>query len=276
MVTWLLGPPGDLRELVTPETNMTISEVRYGGVHQGLNGARTMDVTGVKTDIVLVFEYLEESDYRWLQALHTRHIPGPHRLINPLRKNRLSIHGASCNPSPSKRPGVSLSAGSWDWVNEWPTAAGPGYRSVLWTDRIADARAYFDEGRGSSVTPASPVTGSVYLKGPSSFTANLRFDWYDRYGVFISFSTTENASITTSWQRFSITRTPPAGAYLGELSVGATPTTNIQIAAAQWEEGSTMTAWDQGGGEMEVLIDQMPATSPRFPLMNSSVTLLEA
>lgn len=276
MVTWLLGPPGDLRELVTPETGMTITEVRYGGVHQGLNGSRTMDVTGVKTEIVLTFEYLDESDYRWLQALHTRHIPGPHRLINPLRKNRMSMYAASCNPTPSQRPGVSFSAGDWEWVNDWPTAAGIGRRSTLWTDRTASSQAYFDQNRPTSVVPGGSVTGSVYLKGPSSFTATLRIDWFDQYGGVLSSSTTENAAITSSWQRFSITRTAPAGAYLGVLSLSAVATTNIQMAAAQWEDGSTVTAWDQGGGEVQVLIDQMPANSPRFPLMNSSVTLLEA
>lgn len=275
MVTWLLGPPGDLRELETPETGISITEVRYGGIHQGLNGARAMDVTGVKTDITLTFEYLDEEDYRWLQALHTRHIPGSHRLINPLRKNRMSMYAASCNPTPSRRHGLWFNAGTWSWVNDWPTAAGPGRRSALWSGRTASSIAYFDVDRSESLLPGDVVTGSVYLKGPSSFTGTLQIDWLDAYGATLSSSTTENAAITTSWTRFSITRTAPAGAYLGRLKVSAVSTENIQLAAAQWEEGATATSWDQGGGEVEVLLDQMPANSPRFPLMNCSITLLE-
>lgn len=275
MVTWLLGPPGDLRELETPETGISITEVRYGGIHQGLNGARAMDVTGVKTDVTLTFQYLEEDDYRWLQALHTRHIPGAHRLINPLRKNRMSMYAASCNPTPSRRHGVWFSAGVWDWVNDWPTAAGPGRRSALWTGRTASSTAYFDVERRESVVPGETITASVYLKGSTSFTATLQVDWLDQYGAAVSSSTTENAAVTTSWTRFSITRTAPTGAYLGRLKLSAVSTNDIGLAAAQWETGSTATTWDQGGGEIEVLIDQMPATSPRFPLMNCSVTLLE-
>lgn len=275
MVTWLLGPPGDLRELVTPETGISITEVRYGGVHQSLNGSRAMDVTGVKTDVTLTFEYLEEDDYRWLQALHTRHIPGSHRLINPLRKNRLSMYAASCNATPSRRPGLTFSAGLGDWVNDWPTAAGPGRRSTLWSSRTASSEALFDNGRPASVVPGDVVTFSVYVKGASAVSAILEIDWFDQYNTEVATSTTEPISVTTSWQRFSITRTAPAGAYMGRAQLSAVATTDMYLAAAQWEAGATATAWDQGGGELEVLIDQMPANSPRYPLMNCSMTLLE-
>lgn len=145
----------------------------------------------------------------------------------------------------------------------------------MWSSRTASSVAYFDPERGESVSPADVITASVYLKGATSFTATLQIDWLDQYGATLSSSTTENAAITTAWTRFSLTRTAPAGAYLGRLKVSAVSTNDIQLAAAQWEQGSIATSWDQGGGEAEVLIDQMPATSPRFPLMNCSITLLE-
>jgi hypothetical protein len=276
MATWYLGPLGNLRELECPEVNMTITDVRYGGVHQGLSGARTMDVTGIKQDLNLTFEFLEEDDYRWLQALHTRQIPGPHRLINPLRKNRMTVPGAKCDATSSIRPGVRFSAGEWDWQNDWPTAAGYGWRSLRWFSRTASSIMVWDAEQHNPIFPLEQLTGSAYIKGDSSVTATFRLDYYDKDNVFLSSSTTENAAVTTSWARYSITRTAPVNACAARLVLSAVATTTMRVAAAQLEPGASATAWDQGGGSLLVLVDQMPTTSPRFPLVNCSISLLEA
>lgn len=273
---WYIGPPGDLKQLECPEINLSVTDVRYGGVHQALSGARTMDVTGTKQDISLNFTYLDEDDYRWLEALQTRHIPGPHRLISPLKKNRLTVQAASVMAQASIRPGVKLSAGDWDWVNDWPSAAGVGVRALKWQGRTASSTLKFDSVQGTPLFPLEQFTGSVYLKGDSSISASLTVDYYDRYGVFLSSATPESASVTTSWVRFTITRTAPSSAATAVLGVTAVATTTMRLAAAQLESGGSVSAWDQGGGAPMVLVDQLPATSPRFPLMDCSVTLLEA
>lgn len=273
---WYIGPAGDLKQLVCPEVNLAVNDVRFGGVHQALSGARTMDVTGIRQEITLQFTYLDESDYRWLQALQTRHIPGPHRLINPLRKNRLTTQAASLNPTASIRPGVKLSAGTWGWVNDWPTAAGYGSRATEWSGRTASSTLKFDSVQGTTLFPLEQFTGSVYIKGSSSISASLTVDYYDRYGTFLSSATPESASVTTSWARYTITRTAPSNAATAVLGVTAVATTTMRLAAAQLETGSSASAWDQGGGAPLVLVDQLPSTSPRFPLMNCSITLLEA
>jgi hypothetical protein len=235
-----------------------------------------MDVTGVKQDIALTFNFLDEADYRWLQALQTRHIPGPHRLISPLRKNRLTTQAASVNPTASIRPGVKLSAGAWAWVNDWPSAAGYGVRSIEWSSRTASSTLKFDSVQGVPLFPLEQFTGSVYIKGSSSISASLTVDYYDRYGVFLSSATPESASVTTSWARYTITRTAPTNAATAVLGVTAVATTTMRLAAAQLESGSSASAWDQGGGAPLVLVDQLPSVSPRFPLMNATITLLEA
>lgn len=273
---WYIGPPGDLKQLVCPEINLSVTDVRYGGVHQAISGARIMDVTGVKQDIALTFNFLDESDYRWLQALQTRHIPGPHRLISPLRKNRLTVQAASVNPTASIRPGVKISAGAWAWVNDWPTAAGYGVRSIEWSSRTASSTLKLDSVQGVPLFPLEQFTGSIYIKGSSSISASLTVDYYDRYGVFLSSATPESASVTTSWARYTITRTAPTNAATAVLGVTAVATTTMRVAAAQLESGSSVSAWDQGGGAPMVLVDQLPSVSPRFPLMNATVTLLEA
>jgi hypothetical protein len=273
---WYIGPPGDLKQLVCPEINLSVTDVRYGGVHQGLSGARIMDVTGIRQDIALSFTFLDEADYRWLEALQTRHIPGPHRLISPLKRNRLTIQASSVNPTASIRPGVKLSAGTWAWVNDWPTAAGYGMRSIEWSGRTASSTLKFDSIQGTPLFPLEQFTGSVYIKGSSAVSASLTVDYYDRYGTFLSSATPESVSVTTSWARYTITRTAPTNAATAVLGVIAVPTTTMRLAAAQFESGSSATAWDLGGGAPMVLVDQLPATSPRFPLMNATVTLLEA
>lgn len=275
MVTWLLGPLGDLRELVTPETGINITEVRYGGVHQGLNGGRTVDVTGIKSEVQLVFEYLEEADYRWLQALHTRHIAGQVRLHNPLRKNRMTMGAASCNPTPARQPSLQFTGGDYQWVNDWPVAAGYGDRSLRWYNRASGNTALFDGSKSISVTPLETITVSVYLKSTVGHNVTMTIDWYDRNLGALT-SPTNVVAVTTSWARYSFTVTAPSGAALGRLKLSSTTTNELTMAASQWESGATATAWDQGGGELRVLVDQMPANSPRFPLMNCSVTLLEA
>jgi hypothetical protein len=273
---WYIGPPGDLKQLVCPEINLSVTDVRYGGVHQGLSGARTMDVTGIRQDISLSFTFLDEADYRWLEALQTRHIPGPHRLISPLKRNRLTTQASSVNPTASIRPGVKLSAGTWTWVNDWPSAAGYGVRSIEWAGRTASSTLKFDSVQGTPLFPLEQFTGSVYIKGSSSVSASLTVDYYDRYGVFLSSATPEGASVTTSWARYTITRTAPTNAATAVLGATAVATTTMRLAAAQLESGASATAWDLGGGAPLVLVDQLPATSPRFPLMNATVTLLEA
>lgn len=273
---WLLGPPGDLRTLVTPE-EVRVTEVRFGGIQQGLNGARTMDITGIRTNIDLTFEFLSESDYRWLQALHTRHIPGPHRLINPLRQNLLSIDAAKSNFYPSRTQGVFVSGFSTDWVNEWPTGPTPGWRSMKWSGRSAAAPSYvrWDGERKFSANAGEVVTGSVYMRSSAAHSEELRFDWFDKYGVQGT-SSVQSVALTTSWARYTITATAPAGTALGRMAFIGTSTADVYFAAPQVEKGSSATDWDQGGGELMVLIDQMPALAPRFPLMNAQLTLLEA
>ena len=78
------------------------------------------------------------------------------------------------------------------------------------------------------------------------------------------------------WQRFSITRTAPAKAALVVFRVDLTASnTYVRLAGPQVEAGSGVTAWEPGGAAPVVVIDQMPTTTPRFPLRDVTVSLLE-
>src|SRR5690606_40132859 len=67
--TWYLGPLGKLRGLVCPERGMSDTSTRYGGIHQGLTGARTMDITGHRREYEFEFVYMDKQDFAWLNAL---------------------------------------------------------------------------------------------------------------------------------------------------------------------------------------------------------------
>lgn len=273
--TWYLGPPGDLRALHCPERNIDITEVRFGGLHQSLGGGRTMDVTGIKAQYTFNWEYLESTDYKWLRALHTRLIRGPHRLIDPLKVNRLSIGASNSDITPHRWPYFVQSAGVLEYVADYPTAI-LGQRAVRWTSRTASSVLALDATKMTDVFPLETVTVSAYLKGESAVSVDMYIAWYDKDGVFLSNSTVTNHSVTTSWARYSATKTAPANAVLGVMSITSTATTAIRIAGAQFETGSSVTDWEEGGANPMVLIDQLPTVTPRYPVYNCTMTLLEA
>lgn len=272
MSTWYLGPLGDLRALTCPEPGITATLVRYGGLHQGLSGARTVDVTGHKYDYSFEWRWLDASEVAWLEALHTRHIPGPHRLLTPLRRNRLSTQAAVLSPSALAVPTAARS-----WVADWPTAAGPGARSLRLTGWGAEQNTVtLDPVIRCPVFPEETITASTYLKADAAVSARIGLEWFDRTGALVgtNFNTT---NITTSWQRFSMFRAAPVGAVSVTMQFrGQTYTSPVQLAAPQVQAGNAPTAWELGGGAPVVHVDQLTTTSPRFPLHDCSMTILEA
>lgn len=277
---WYLGPAGDLRALECPERDVSVSEVRFGGVHQGLSGARTVDVTGLKMQINLALNYLDETQYLWLEAIHLRHIPGPVYVINPLKRNLLSKESSMSRTSYFQGNGIYASATgyshNWEWEYNWPTAAGPGTRVVKRTGLLASSVVYqLDVSPKIPVTVGSSYTFSSYMKGDSSKTVVFGISWYQKDGTFISTSTSSK-SVTTSWARHQMTATAPANAALAVPRWESTTNVSFSSTAVQFEQASSATDWQLGGGSMRVMIDQMPTTSPRFPLRNCSLTLLEA
>lgn len=273
--TWYLGPPGDLRALVCPERDVDVSEVRFGGVHQSLGGARTMDVTGIKTQYTFNWTYLDQEEYSWIRALHTRLIAGPHRLIDPLKKNRLSVGASDGNIMPHKWQFFTESAGLLTNQPDYPTGV-TGQRCVRWSDRTASSTLSVDLRKGTDVFPLETITVSMYLKGASAVSVDMYVLWYDKAGSFLSSSTVTTHSVTTSWARYSTSKTAPTDAVVGVLTIAATATTIINLAAPQFETGSSVTAWEQGGANPLVLIDQLSTISPRYPLSNCAMVLLES
>ena len=274
---WYLGPLGDLRELTCPEPDVQLSTIRYGGTHQSLSGARVMDVTGHRSEYIFEFKYLEEYEYRWLERLHSRLIPGPFRLINPMKRNRLSLAATTLKAGNYLGAGIQVEPQLWEWDYDWPSVAGPGARSMKVEDWNVPYALRLDRKIRVPVFPSEQVTWSIWMKASAPQTVQVVMNWFNR-NTQLSGTPSTSASVGTSWTRFSVTGTAVAGAFSVQPALVLPTDTgqSVWIAAPQVEAGSTPTEWELGGGAPEVLLDQVPLVSRRFPLVNASVTLWEA
>lgn len=276
--TWYLGPLGDLRALSCPEQGFSTTVTRFGGVHQSLSGARIVDVTGLKAGFEFEWTLQDNSEWTWLNTLHLRHIPGPLRLINPMKVNRLSYRGASVQQANDQNTGFNFSSGDVAMVLDYPVSAGYGSRSLKWTTWSAAASATLDPWKKIPVFPLEQTTSSVWMKASGASTVGLNIVRYDNTGAVLSTSGTTSCAVTTTWTRFSITDTAPSGcvAIVVKITPPSTYVDPLYVTAAQTETGASATTWEVGGGAPEVLIDQLSSTSPRYPLADIHLSLLEA
>ncbi len=282
--TWYLGWLGDMRALPTPEIGLDMSEVRMGGVHQGLNGARTVDILGFRTQFDMDFKYLSEDEYAWLRAMHTRFVREPLYLINPLRKNLLSQQASTGYVHSVYDVGIqNVSSLTMDTVLDFPTGVPAGGTVVPRVISAPTTYCYLVMDGGVRFIPIfqnEPLTYSMYMRTTSgTASVDMYIQTMDKYGVAtVGPGMVSTKTVTTSWQRFSMTHTPTtagvAGARIGVQLVTA-GTYNVCFAAPQVEYGSVVTPFQQGGGSLKVAIDQISSESPRFPLSNVSLSLVE-
>jgi hypothetical protein len=274
--TWYLGPPEDLRALECAEVNIDMPVERYGGVFQALSGSRTVDVTGFRQRFGFEFNYLDIDQYKWLEALFLRVIPGPLRLLNPMKKNRVTPESSAARWGGGTAQGLYLTSGGQSLEWDWPSGVG-GIAAVTtkWFGRNANAVFRTDQIKRITVLPSETITGSIYMKASAPVSYNLLFDWHSRTGSLGSSAVTV-ASVTTSWQRFTVTATAPVGAISATFAgYSANTTADVFLGPIQVEAGNVATGWEIGGGAPMVSIDQMPVLSPRYPLRNITMTVLE-
>jgi hypothetical protein len=272
--TWYLGPLGDLRGLVCPDKGISIAEERSGGVHQGLSGARTLDITGHRAKYEMSLSNLDPDEFAWLEALYLGLVPGPYRLINPMKRNRLS-HQASTMKTRAGALGLSAPDGTFlGRSTDWPSEVGLTGRSARFT-AVVDDRFIFDLGRKTTVFgPGEEIMGSFYVKSDASLDYEIRLTFYDLAGDAAE-TWFGSYTATPSWSRPSIQMAVPADRFSVVLELCPQAQGVFNVAAPQLEAGTVLTPWGIGGGAPEVVFDQMPTVSPRYPLRTASLTLLE-
>ena len=279
--SWYIGPLGDLRALTCPEVELSTSQVRYGGIHQGLSGARTLDITGHRSEYGLELKWLDESEFYYLEAMHTRMMPGPYFLIDPLKRNRLTVQATGLVVDRSGNAGVRIpTTAGYSIIRDFPSdipIPGRSLKIENWTGSFG--RVEFDWFKKVPFRPSELAYGSLYVKADASYAgAYLQIEWFDADRIPVGTATNSTPfSITTSWSRRTLTDVAvPTGAACASLSlVLGSSSTRVYFAAPQLEAFG-LTDWQVGGGAPEVIIDQLPVVSPRFPLRNVTLNLLEA
>lgn len=271
--TWYLGPLGDLRPLVCPEEGVERTVQRFGGVHQALSGARTMDVTGHRASWELTLPWLTPAESRFVEALHHRTVGGPFYLLDPLGTNRLPRDAAVLLPLAGS---VVHSVGGVIRASTGPAEVGVPVTATEWSSYTAGGYVRLPT---VPVLPAETVTFSLWLKAESGSTGGrLVLDHFPSGAPEHTSATTEQITITTAWTRYAVTATVPDGtaATRPALVIDDTNGGTITLAAAQIESGPQATEWDLGGAAPLVLVDQVERVSPYYPRNDLAVTLLEA
>lgn len=280
--TWYIGWLGEMRALPTPEVGLSNVEERFGGVHQGLNGARTMDTLGTRMRFDMSLRYLTNDELAFVRSLYTQMIPGPHYLINPMYKNLLSAQSSLTIPNSISDIGIYVNPNTLrEYANDYPPGLYvAGQRSLkITSSNINNSYARFDG--TTKFTPwqsGETMTFSLYMRADAPVSLNFVGDTVDKYNVTAATAATQVKNVTTSWARYSMTVTQSGVmAGLRPAIVFPTATTyNLYMAAPQLEIGAVATDFRYGGGSLKVMIDQMTSTSPRFPLNEVDLTILEA
>lgn len=218
--SWWIGPLGRLRRLPAPERNLSADNIRYGGIHQGISGARTVDRTGFRQDYEFTFKYLDAQEWLWLDVLHTRVVPGPLYLINPLKTNRLStraVQGYDMDPVGSAHGGAS-SAADWSRVNDYPTGLGiPAVVHELNQYPGDFGYLIFDREQPFPLLPGEKFCMSVWVRttrGPMD--VGIRVDWYEQDGTSDLAQGSSAFEIGPKWQRVSLESVIPPAGYVGQ------------------------------------------------------------
>lgn len=274
---WYLGPLGNVRPLPTPDTDMDFTVTAYGGVHQGLSGARTKDITGHKSEISLSWSYLRQSEYEWLQAMHEGYFTGPFHLFNPLKKNRLSRESSASRAVRRNAAGLRIPTGNVNRVRRVPDDISLGGMSLMWDSWGSDRTVSFDTDRSLPVLDEETVTFSVYLLGSGEFTVDAWLSYSDADGGPEGESDRQSFTMSTDFQRVSVTATVGASVVAARPHIEPqTGSGTLAICAPQLESENEASSWELGGAASTVVIDELTSTSPRYPLYGAEITLLEA
>jgi hypothetical protein len=254
---------------------------RFGGIHTGISGGRTVDTLGYKTRYEFELPFLDLDEHAWLEAVFTRQIPGNVYLINPLKKNLLSREAASSKPSGTNTAGIYTTSGSASWIRVLDGPVSWTQRAAQWVGMQVDTRLHFDYEARIPVVDGKDMTFSVYVRSDEAATITgfsqpyLNGTWLGTRNY-----TSEVTLVADTWTRIQITQTGNTSVS-DELHFGIQYEGNgsanvaIQVTGAQAEFSSEPTDPALGGGSSRVGIEAMETVSPYYPYQSVSLKILE-
>src|SRR4051812_17609194 len=213
------------------------------------------DVTEPESDVILGFD-------QGISGL------GPWRFVDPTPQNVLPLDASICGARTYADDGWVASTGTLTVGTGAPvdsavlTWSSLGAAATLQPGTVANT-ANIDT--APTYLPNEAVTVSLYAKASSvSAGHSLQVVGYNAAGAVIVSSTSTTMSLTTSFQRFTVTVGAQAAAYaaavyvLPRVLLSGTPPTSVSIAGAQVEFADAVSTWQAGYGCPKVVVSGTP------------------
>jgi hypothetical protein len=262
-----LGKPGAMRVLPSPNSPVTATPSKGDVVHALLSGgvAVTTRLHARKT-FSLPYTMLDSASADVLLGFYSRlYGLGPFAFVDPSVRNVLGLDVSTMGLRTNASPGWVASSGTLT-----PAAAGGpvGVDSGLltWSSLVASATLQPGLAVNTANTAAAPVylpseacTVSLYVKASAATTASLQLTGYSTAGAVNYTSSAASMSITTAFQRFTVSVAAglaglaSSAFVLPRVVLGGTVPTSVTIAGAGLEYGTVATTWEPGHGSPRVL-----------------------
>lgn len=196
-----VGPLGSLRALPDVAAEVKVPVTRIGGMHRALAGGLTVDTFARKRAWTWSYDTLLSTQLAYLEALQYGNIPGPLRLIDPHRFNRLPEDIASGGSVTRSNAGFFTDSGSFAYYHPLtdvttadvstlgPSALLRGCQE--WLISVPGADNFFrpydaqwaDVRLRVPVLPGETLRLSVWLLGPSTAQIALNAGWHNAAGA---------------------------------------------------------------------------------------------
>lgn len=259
-----VGPIGSLLPLPDRLVDVPASLTRLGGTHVSLEGNRITDTFGFKRSWSWAWENLLPWQLPYVEALVYGLVPGPLRLIDPRRTNRLPEQNATGGSVRRSARGWNSSAGvlSYRAIRGLPAdpaslPAAVALRGAIGWQLLATgggscypADAATSDGTWRTpVLPGEEIEAFCWATGPSGTQVNLTRREYSATGDATTITGPIVTLSATEWRRVAVSFTPAGST----VSIAT-----LLTAAAATPPGFVFTtAWQIADPQAEVL-------SPRF------------
>jgi hypothetical protein len=284
IIAWYLGPLGAMVSIPLPQAPMDVAPALLGGVHTSLMGVVTVDRLALPRSWPMVWPYLTEDELVYLEMVGRGVVPGPLRLIDPMRRNRLAgrvATGGSLSRSAVDFTQTGGSTPTWLAVTD-PPATVP-VRGVISWQRTTTAAGSLTTANTVDRVPlitGEQVVATVWARG-AAIQASAAVD---AWNVSNSASRTTGTAATlnaTTWTQLSVTYTPVSGRISGSpVLVVASGQAASTLQATGWmiSPADQSTAWAPGGGSPTVVAGELAQTYNLFnvPRHTWSMTLRES
>lgn len=222
--TVYIGRPGRLVAIPSPLRGLSATRERPITVHRGPNGARRVDRGSGRRTYTMSWPYLSHDLLSAVEVFAQGHAgPGPYALLDPTRRNHLSVYQSSGGSNTVDGPGFTVAGGetvepqsdvayrgpaAFRWTLPTPVTSGilsldgPSiYRGFPWPDN--EPAVFTARVSGGGADPAATVTPVLSWQAADGFEV----------------SATLGAEATTAagvWTQVSVSRTapPPGAVYL--------------------------------------------------------------